>query len=130
MNIDLLLNQYENHLKLVKICCGQYYDISNELKICTKCYNLVIDYSSSPYLYHYTILCNFLENYYIPKYEELNKLGLKIWIEFLIYDLLNKTNMYNKEFTITDFMNLPRNYLLKLIYVYLIKNGILNNSYL
>ena len=99
-------------------------------KICNKCSNIVLDYCISPYLYHYAVLSNFLQYYYIPEFKELNKLGLILWTEFLILDLLNETNMYNTEFTISDFTKFQRKYLIKIIYVYLIKNNIIDNSYL
>lgn len=130
MNIELLLLKCENHLHSVKICCNQYYDISLGFKICNNCSNIVLNYCFSPYLYHYAVLSNFLQHYYIPEFNELNKLGLRLWTEILISDLLNKTNTYNIEFTISDFAKFPRNYLIKIIYVYLIKNNIIDNSYL
>lgn len=130
MNIYSLLSKCESNLHFVKMCCGKYYDISGDIKTCGECCNLVSNHNISSYPYHYAVLCNFLKHYYIPKYQELNKLGLIFWTEFLILDLLNKTNMYEIEFTISDFIYLPRNYILKLIYVYLIKNDILDRTYL
>lgn len=130
MNMDSLLLQYENYLYSIKICCNQYYDNLLGFKICNKCSKIVLNYCISPYLYHYDVLSNFLQYYYIPEFKELNKLGLILWTEFLISDLLNETNMYNTEITISDFTKFPRKYLIKIIYVYLIKNNIIDNSYL
>ena len=130
MNVDYLLLECETNLHSVKLCCNQCYDISRGIKICGNCNNLIFDHNISPYPYHYTVLYNFLQHYYIPEYLELNKLGLIFWTEYLILDLLNQTNMYEKEFTISDFIYIPRKYILKLIYVYLIKNNIIDNTYL